>query len=169
MTEGAALKPETLTYHAFEQNVFNTFDDNVVEKLLNEGRKLVGSMLVPCRPLAEIVEQHLGDRQIDLLNVDCEGLDVDVLDSLDLSKRRPTIIIVEDYPRYITFQRSMPSMRLESFLRARKYLPLAQTAWSGIYVAEDWRDLFKLSDAFREDRVQNGYLPGQASLSKDDR
>lgn len=163
LTAGVSLKPETLTYHAFEEHVFNTFDTEVAGRLIAQGRKMLSITSVPCRPLADIVEQYLGRRHIDFLNVDCEGLDIDVLESLDLTRRRPTVIVVEDYPRYFTFQRHLPVMRLERFLRENHYLPLAQMAWSGLYIAEDWERLFKLSDAFDEKRLRNGYLPGQAS------
>lgn len=169
LMEGVSLRPATLTYHAFENDVLNTLDPQLAEGRAKDGEKLLRRTPVPCRPLAEIVDQHLAGRHIDVLNVDCEGLDVDVLQSLDLARRRPTAIIVEDYPRFVTFQRDLPAMRLEQFLREHDYLPLAQTAWSGIYVAGDWRDLFRLSDAFDEARVQNGYLPGQAALSENDR
>jgi hypothetical protein len=80
LTRGFALKPSTLTYHAFEDDVFNTFDTNAVEKLLGQGHALMSRTEVQCEPLAEIVDRHLPERQIDFLNVDCEGLDVDVLD-----------------------------------------------------------------------------------------
>jgi hypothetical protein len=40
LTEGVALERSTLTYHAFEDDVYNTFDPSVVSKLLDEGHSL---------------------------------------------------------------------------------------------------------------------------------
>lgn len=72
-TEGVSRDNGVLTYHAFEEDVFNTFDPARIEALIAEGRAPIGKTAVRCRPLAEIVDERLADRQIDLLNVDCEG------------------------------------------------------------------------------------------------
>ena len=51
---------------------------------------------VSTQPLAAILEQHLpDDQQIDLLDVDCEGLDLEVLQSNDWQRFRPTVVLAE--------------------------------------------------------------------------
>jgi len=52
----------------------------------------------PCEaaPLAEVLSQHLGGNQIDLMSVDCEGMDLEVLESNDWDKYRPLVLAVED-------------------------------------------------------------------------
>jgi FkbM family methyltransferase len=47
-------------------------------------------------PLAEVLSQHLGGNQIDLMSVDCEGMDLEVLESNDWDKYRPLVLAVED-------------------------------------------------------------------------
>ncbi len=47
--------------------------------------------------LNQILDKHLGGRNIDLLTTDVEGHDLKVLQGLDLSRYRPTVICVE-YP-----------------------------------------------------------------------
>ncbi|MGB6686601.1 MAG: FkbM family methyltransferase [Terracidiphilus sp.] len=47
-------------------------------------------------PLSSILEEHVHGKRIDLLNVDCEGRDVEVLETNDFEKYRPTVIAVED-------------------------------------------------------------------------
>jgi FkbM family methyltransferase len=161
LAEGVSMNPGELNYYAFETDVYNTFDEARATFLQGKGEKLSSKTPIACRRLAEIVDIELPGTQIDLLNIDCEGFDVEALDSLDLSVRRPTVIMVEDYDRYHSFQRDLPKAKIETYLNAARYLPLAQTAWSGIYIAEDWKDLFTRSAAFDESKVSNGYLPGQ--------
>lgn len=48
-------------------------------------------------PLADVLDQHLAGRQIDLMNVDCEGMDLSVLRTNDWGKYRPTVLAVEDF------------------------------------------------------------------------
>jgi hypothetical protein len=45
--------------------------------------------------LTDIVTAHAGGRTIDFLKVDVEGLEADVLASLDLARIRPRVILVE--------------------------------------------------------------------------
>jgi FkbM family methyltransferase len=47
-------------------------------------------------PLSDILDRQLKENRIDLLNVDCEGRDIEVLESSDFGRYRPTVIAVED-------------------------------------------------------------------------
>lgn len=56
------------------------------------------SRLVPCRRLDSILDDHLPPGQsVDFLSVDCEGADLEVLESNDWQKYRPKFICVEDF------------------------------------------------------------------------
>lgn len=158
LTEGAATESGELTYFEFEHDTMNTPSPNRAAELDALGFRRVGSRAVPCRPLKVMVEHYLTGRQIDLLSVDCEGLDLDVLRSLDLGKHRPTVIIAEDADRYEGFRAGEGASALDAFLRQNDYLPIAQTGYSTIYVARDWQRLFKLSAAFSEDRISQRYI-----------
>lgn len=53
---------------------------------------------VEALPLAEILDRHLEiHQQIDLLDVDCEGRDLDILRSNDWGRYRPRVILVEQH------------------------------------------------------------------------
>lgn len=162
LAEGASRVSATRTYHQFALDWNNTFDASVAERLRADGLDYLGARDVPCRPLADMIEEHLKDRPIDLLNVDCEGLDLEVLESLDIARHRPATIIVEDFQSFWTFQRGERPAPVEVFLRDNRYQPIAQTAWSRIYVAKDWRDLFGRSQALDAREAESGgYLPAQ--------
>ena len=52
---------------------------------------------VPLCTLAELVSRHLPGQSIDLLNVDCEGHDLIVLQSIDFNRIRPHVIAAEEW------------------------------------------------------------------------
>ncbi len=53
-------------------------------------------MQIPIYSLESILDTHLAQSQnIDVLSIDCEGLDLEVLQSNNFSKYRPSHIIVE--------------------------------------------------------------------------
>ena len=54
------------------------------------------SMVVPTRPLNDILDELLPRTPVDLLNVDCEGYDLEVLKTLDFSSHKPRVIAAED-------------------------------------------------------------------------
>jgi len=47
-------------------------------------------------PLSELLDQHLKSPRIDLMNIDCEGRDLEVLATNDFQKYRPKVIAIED-------------------------------------------------------------------------
>ncbi len=47
-------------------------------------------------PLADVLDEHLEGRRIDFLTVDVEGMDVEVLESNDWVRFRPSVVAVED-------------------------------------------------------------------------
>jgi len=51
---------------------------------------------VPTSPLSEILNKRMPYSEIDLLNIDCEGLDLEILKTFDFRNARPTVIAAED-------------------------------------------------------------------------
>lgn len=161
LTVGVSQEPGSLTYFEFEADHLNTLSKERADDLVAEGNRIIRDTPVRTERLRDLVERELRAQPIDLLNVDVEGLDMEVLLSLDLDVHRPTVMIVEDYGRYISFMKGERATPFEQFLRGKGYRPIAQSAWSCVLVAEDWQALFRRSEAFAEERVQNSYMPGQ--------
>ena len=60
----------------------------------DEVQKAVKAILVPSAPLSEVIEKH-GFSDVDLLQIDCEGWDFKVIESL--GEYRPAIINFESF------------------------------------------------------------------------
>jgi len=89
-------KEQELTYYMFSEPALNGFSKNISMQRQNEDCEIKNMIKVPSLPLATILANHLPKRQIiDLLNVDVEGLDLEVLKSNDWRIYRPKIILVE--------------------------------------------------------------------------
>lgn len=92
-----ASKKQILTYYAFNEPALNGFS-----KELSESRdglnnfKIEFTKDIETETLEEILDKNLPSNQvIDFLSVDVEGLDFDVIKSLNLKKYRPRVILVE--------------------------------------------------------------------------
>jgi len=96
---GVGLEVATLPYHQFSDPAVNTFSDTDAE-VWKKKRFLtyLGTTPVTIKPLAAILSESLPpNTTIDVMSVDVEGFDLQVLESNDWNKFRPTVLIVEDH------------------------------------------------------------------------
>lgn len=155
---GVSKEPATLRYYAFDVAMLNTTDAERAQSLEQSGFGPARVHDIACEPLNAVLGQHAPDRHVDVLNVDCEGLDLAVLQSLDFAQRRPTVVMVEDLDRYYEFAGPDTVTPIARFMREQDYSLLAQLLFTSIYVALDWRDLNRRSGAFREKAIHPGVL-----------
>lgn len=91
------LEERELDFYIFEEKALNTFDPEIAiqrQKLnpLQETKK------VKIKNINTIFKDYLPkDQKIDLLNIDVEGLDLEILKSINWEKYSPQVILVESY------------------------------------------------------------------------
>ena len=94
---GVAQHTDTLDYYIFNEPALNGFSPELSQKRdqASNPYSVIDIVKVDVFPLREILNRHLGERDIDFLSVDVEGLDLDVLKSNDWSKYRPKLVLSE--------------------------------------------------------------------------
>lgn len=98
---------------------------------------------VEVAPLNDILAEYAGVRQIDFLKIDVEGWELPVLQGLDLTRFRPTILVIESV---------LPEGRIEShhawepLVTAHGYAMVYFDGLNRFYLADERADL---ADAFR--------------------
>lgn len=131
LTCGIARERAELTFYKFADSKLNSFDSEQANRM---EQKIVERIQVACLPLQDVVDQQRPDGVIDLLSVDCEGLDLDVLCSLDWTRIRPTVVIVEDFEQFTRNKDGTTLSPIRSFLTGRGYVLVSQAVFSFIYV-----------------------------------
>jgi FkbM family methyltransferase len=91
------------------------------------------SVRVASRRLTEILDEAKFPAELDLLSVDVEGYELDVLRSLDWTRFRPRVVIVE----YNTG--GLANYAAIDFLGALGYRPVVITRWNCI-LSRNWAD-----------------------------
>ncbi len=116
---GIAQKEEQRAYYNFSYSGANTFDEAFGEaKTSKSWNTLLSKEMLPCVPLTSILEKHLpANTEIDLLDIDVEGLDLQVLKSNDWSKYRPRVVLVEDKE----FRKNPGNSEVFNFLKENGY------------------------------------------------
>lgn len=121
--------PRTLTYHMFAEQALNTLSEAVARERTNNPMyyrsQPVGTRHLRTRTLTEVLDERLPPGQrIGFLNVDVEGLDLEVAQSLDFARYSPPYILAEDKQTSIT---DLHKSAVAEFLREKGYLPAART------------------------------------------
>ncbi|MFN4762870.1 FkbM family methyltransferase [Gillisia sp. Q332] len=119
-------KKEKLKYYMFNEPALNTFSKQEVEKKDGRGNyKVIDEVIIDTIPLSELLNKHLKDNeQIDFLNIDVEGLDLDVLHSIDWSIHQPKTILVEELNNQIE---KIYGSEIFKFLKSKDYILIAKT------------------------------------------
>jgi FkbM family methyltransferase len=132
---GVSEQPSTLTYYMFDEPAVNTFDPGSVARVEAEGKyRLVDKRSVPTKPLGDILREHLPAEvpNIDFFSIDVEGLDLQVLQSNDWQRFRPSMIVAECMGCDMLELRTHPTARL---LEQYGYRPWGKTGHSVIFTA----------------------------------
>jgi hypothetical protein len=93
MAIGSTAREQEFT--VFQDGAVNTFDPELAARQ-RRSFEVAGSYMTRLCPLRDVLSAHIsGDRNIDYMNIDCEGLDHEILLSNDWTKFRPEIISIE--------------------------------------------------------------------------
>jgi FkbM family methyltransferase len=143
---GVGLKEASIEYFHFGFPAFNTFSAERAASLEKVGRKVERTEVIPVKPLAAILAETGCPPKFELLNVDCEGFDLEVLQSNDWAAFRPATIVIEDHPLYREMVRvgkaavagGAPAAlsigsEIHTFLTAQGYVLTSMITYSTVY------------------------------------
>lgn len=85
---------EKLTFFLIDPPSLNTFSREDAERYESMGHKIIKTIDIPCLTVTELIERYFPS-QPTFVSIDCEGLDVQILKSINFMKNRPGIISVE--------------------------------------------------------------------------
>ncbi|WP_169979022.1 FkbM family methyltransferase [Tautonia rosea] len=109
----------TTQFYCFQQSELNTFSDEIAQQRIDAGHQLVCKRDVPVVNLNDILTRWIPEvEMIDVMSIDCEGLDESILKSLDWSRWSPRILIFEQDG--VPFA-EIPGLPIVSFLSSRGY------------------------------------------------
>ncbi len=95
---GISRCSQNLTLHIFEYPECNTFSVAVAAEHESEGLLIKGRRKIQCYPLSEILDQNRHHfSKIDFMNIDVEGLDLEVLQSNNWERYSPELLLIETH------------------------------------------------------------------------
>lgn len=97
--QAAVGKPRKGILYKFEGGARNTFSKKNIERQQSKNQtKIIAKEEVNIVPLENLLDKYLPEKKsINVLDIDVEGLEMEVLESNNWKKYRPQVILVEDY------------------------------------------------------------------------
>lgn len=128
---------QILTYYAFSEPALNGFSKELSEKRSGQDHlKLLFTKEIETFTLEEILDQYLPKGQsIDFLTVDVEGLDFEVIRSINLAKYTPKVILAEVLKDDLSTINQNP---MHTYLEANGYALSAKTVNTAFFVHQDF-------------------------------
>jgi FkbM family methyltransferase len=122
---GVAQEEGILAYHRFEYPAMNTFDAALARSFMERGARKTDEQPIRVRPLRAILSEAIAEpRQLDLMNLDVEGLEMSVLESNDWERFRPKVLVVEQHAIQVAEALESGACRYAKHLG---YQPIAKT------------------------------------------
>jgi len=127
-------------FYCMNPPTLNTLSEAEARAYEATGRHQVRTVVrVPTMTLNSLLERHFSARPPDLLSVDIEGLDEQVVRSVDLARYRPLVICVETLS-YSVDRTEVKLHGVAEHLLANGYMLYADTYINSIFVDEQrWR------------------------------
>jgi hypothetical protein len=96
---GVSMASGTADLFRFTEGAVNTFDEQTAKDYIEKGWKFIGRHPVQIYDINELLDKYLPDNVkrsgIGFLDIDCEGLDAEIIQALDVKKFNPLILAVE--------------------------------------------------------------------------
>ena len=83
------------TFYMFQEPALNTFSKTLADQYERAGQKLIEKKAIKTRKLSSVLNEHCSGKNIDILSIDVEGMELSVLESSDWKRYRPKMLLLE--------------------------------------------------------------------------
>jgi len=133
LTCGVGLKEGEADFYIMTTNTLNTFSKEEADRYAGYGRQKIERIIkLPLKPLNTILAEHF-ETCPNLISLDIEGLDFQILRSLDFGKWRPEVFCIET----LTYTEDKTERKLQEiieFMKGNAYMVYGDTYINTIFV-----------------------------------
>jgi FkbM family methyltransferase len=133
----AALSSDFITkkYYQYENSAYNTLDKEMADNLVGQ-IKVKQENILETVPLNHLLIQYESviPQKIDLLSIDIEGMDFDIIQSLDFKRFNPEFIIIEMHK--FSLEKANDN-QVYLFLKEKGYVLIGFVAMNGYFKKMD--------------------------------
>jgi FkbM family methyltransferase len=130
---GISNKEEELDFYIMEDNTLSTFSKEECDFMVSKEKTLKAVQKIKLITIADVLEKYFGNQFPDFMSIDVEGMDFQILQSIDFENSRPKVICVEA-AEYSPVGAGARRSELIDFLVAKGYYEYANTNLNAIMV-----------------------------------
>lgn len=131
---GIGQSDAILKFYRFIPDTLSTFSQKEADSYIKQGYKLENVIDVEVNRLADILSEYCVGREIDFINIDTEGFDMEVLQGNDWRKFSPTLVCIESIAHNIReSNKNKKRDNHESFLISVSYKKVYDNGLNSIY------------------------------------
>ena len=135
---GIGSEKSSRMFYVMNDPTLSTFSETEYQKYMNTGRhKLLEKKLIKITTLQEVLSVYNNNLFPDFLTIDVEGLDFEIIKSIDFSKTFPKIICIEA-AEYSPIGSGERRSEIINFLVENDYYEYANTNLNAIMVKRDF-------------------------------
>lgn len=130
-----------VTFYVLSGDGLSNPDKSAVESMMaeNPAITIVQEVEVETVTIHELFKQYFSEAPT-FLNIDIEGMELDILQGIDFSKVRPKVIIVEMIEYSMMINAGDRNQKILDFMKEKDYIEYAFTGINSIFVdASVWR------------------------------
>ncbi|NEU06781.1 FkbM family methyltransferase [Flavihumibacter sp. R14] len=134
---GLSDKKSEMDFYIMKDETLSTFSKTEADYLITSGKGLLEIKKVTVTTLSDIVERYCQGIFPDFLNIDIEGMDFQIIDSLDFDQTFPKVICVES-AEYSPIGAGAKRNELINLLVSKGYYEYANTNLNAIMVKNEF-------------------------------
>lgn len=134
---GVGAEKGEFNFYIMEEDSLNTFSEEEKISLEKMGHKLKEQKIITVLPLNEILKTYFENKAPDLVSIDAEGVDFEIVKSLDYKQYSPKVICVETI-NYTPDGTGSKRTDLCNFIEEAGYFEYANTNINSIFVNKAW-------------------------------
>jgi FkbM family methyltransferase len=134
---GISDQEEELDFYIMKDNTLSTFSKDECDYMISVGKELSEIKKIPLTTISKILLQYNHGIFPDFLSLDVEGMDFQILQSIDFNKSSPKIICVEA-AEYSPIGAGKRRSELIDFLVSKGYYEYANTNLNAIMVKNEF-------------------------------
>ena len=124
-------------FYIMEDSALNTFSESEKKNLETLGHRLHEVKKINMLTINQVAEKYFYNSPIDLLSIDAEGVDFDIIQSLEFAKYEPKVICIETI-NYTPDGTGTKRFDLCSYIEDAGYFEYANTNINSIFILKKW-------------------------------
>ncbi|MEO9209867.1 MAG: FkbM family methyltransferase [Ginsengibacter sp.] len=134
---GIGDKEDELDFYVMKDNTLSTFSKLECDQMVNSGKELASVEKIKLTTISKVIQLYHQGIFPDFLSLDVEGMDFDILRSIDFTQSLPKVICVEA-AEYSFNGSGERKNELIDFLLSKNYYEYANTNLNAIMVHRDF-------------------------------